>query len=201
MMADDLRRPAAVSAKGRRVQSSDDIEQLAQQAAAGDAAALDRLLRMIEPGVLRRCSRFLPYRQDAEEACQDALLQVARGIPSFGGRSKFSTWLYVIVGNCARRTYRSLRRRAGEQMTADTLEARPDPRTTSVIAGSRIDLLDALDKLEGVRPELLAPLVLRELSGLPYAEIAEHLRLPLGTVKAHIHEGRKIVKQHLMLQS
>lgn len=178
-----------------------EIEQLARRASGGDAAALDTLLRRIEPGVLRRCARFLAYQQDAEEACQDVLLQVAWGIGGSGGRSKFSTWLYVIVGNCARRTYRSLRRRALEHPTAENLEIRPDPRTTSVIAGSRFDLLDALDKLESSKPALVAPLVLREPSGLTYDEITAHLDLPLGTVKAHVHHGRKIVKEYLAVRA
>jgi len=48
---------------------NDDLETLARRAAAGDAAALDALLTMIQPQVLRRCARFLPCHQDAEEAC------------------------------------------------------------------------------------------------------------------------------------
>ena len=79
-----------------------DIEVLAGQAAAGDPKALDALLAAIRPQVLRRCARFLPNYQDAEEACQDALLQVARTIGRFEGRSLFTTWLYVVVANSAR---------------------------------------------------------------------------------------------------
>jgi RNA polymerase sigma factor (sigma-70 family) len=71
-----------------------------------DAAALDALLAEIRPPVLRRCARLLPCYQDAEEACQDALLQVALTIGRFEGRSLFSTWLYVVVANSARQTYR-----------------------------------------------------------------------------------------------
>lgn len=68
-----------------------DAETLARRAADGDRAALDELLRLIEPRVLRQVSRFLPYRQDAEEATQDVLLKVATRIGTFEGRSKFST--------------------------------------------------------------------------------------------------------------
>jgi RNA polymerase sigma-70 factor (ECF subfamily) len=53
-------------------------EELARRAAAGDTGALDELLRSIGPEVLRRCGRFLPCREDAEEAAQDVLMQVAR---------------------------------------------------------------------------------------------------------------------------
>ncbi len=144
-----------------------DVETLATHAANGDHAALDALLREIQPEVLRRCGRLLPYRQDAEEACQDALMQVARNIMGFAGRSKFSTWLYPVVSNCARQTYRVLKRRGAEQSWTVAPEI-ADARTTSVIAGSRIDLLEALDKLERINPQLVAAVVLRDLSQLTY---------------------------------
>ncbi|MEV6632170.1 RNA polymerase sigma factor [Actinoplanes sp. NPDC051470] len=175
-----------------------DQEILAQRAASGDAAALDALLAAIRPQVLRRCARFLPCFQDAEEACQDVLWQVARSIPGFQGRSRFSTWLHVVVANSARQTYRSLQRRAREQ-AHDVLPVEPsDPRTTSVIAGSRLDLLDALDRLEERRPLLVAPLVLRDVCQLDYREIAGHLDIAEGTVRSRIHQARVEVRAYLM---
>jgi len=178
----------------------DQVEELARRAAAGDTDALDALLARIAPEVLRRCARFLPCRQDAEEACQDALLQVARTITRFEGRSAFSTWLYVVVANCARQTYRSLKRRAQEQASASLPEP-PDPRTTSVIAGSRLDLLDALERLEAHRPDLVAALVLRDVGQLDYAEIADQLAVPVGTVKSRIHQARQHVRGWLVVRS
>jgi RNA polymerase sigma factor (sigma-70 family) len=178
-----------------------DLEQLAALAAGGDANALEELLRRIEPDVLRRAARFLPNRQDAEEAAQDALLQVARKIGSFEGRSKFSTWLYTVVGNSARQTYRDLKRRSGEQPLSDAEDERSDPRTTSVIAGSRVDLLEALEALERARPLLVAPLVYRDILDLEYDEIAERLDVPVGTVKSRLNEARRQVRQWLIEKS
>ncbi|MEV6923873.1 RNA polymerase sigma factor [Dactylosporangium sp. NPDC051485] len=174
-----------------------DLEELAGRAASGDANALDALLARIGPQVLRQCLRFLPCLQDAEEACQDTLLQVARNIGGFGGRSRFSTWLYTVTANCARQTYRSLRRRADERPTPVLPIDAADPRTTSVIAGSRLDLLDALEQLEAHRPELVAPLVLRDVCQLTYEEIAEHLTVPVGTLKSRIHDARRHVRASL----
>jgi RNA polymerase sigma-70 factor (ECF subfamily) len=174
------------------------LDELAGLAARGDRAALDELLRRIQPDVLRRCRRFLPHLQDAEEACQDVLLQVARSIGTFEGRSRFSTWLYVITANCARQTYRSLKRRSLELVAAEPPPDHPEPRTTSVIAGSRIDLLDAIETLERHRAELVAPLVLRDLCQLPYADVAVHLGIPLGTVKSRVHDARKHVQGTLI---
>lgn len=173
-------------------------EELARQAASGDAAALNALLTAIRPNVVRRCARFLPCWQDAEEAAQDVLLQVARNIGRFEGRSRFSTWLHVVIANCARQTYRSLKRRAAEQAHAQPPIDVADPRTTSVIAGSRLDLLDALEQMEARRPELVAPLVLRDICQLDYREIAGHLGLPEGTVKSRIHQARAQVRESLL---
>ncbi|MEJ7832901.1 MAG: RNA polymerase sigma factor [Nocardioides sp.] len=170
-----------------------DLEDLASRAARGDRDALDRLLAEIQPRVRRICGRMLLYPEDAEEAAQDALLLVATKIGSFGGRSKFTTWLHAVASNSARSTYRTLKRRAAERLTDDLLSA-PDPRTTSVIAGSRLDLLDALDVLGTDHPELVEPLVLRDMQQLEYAEIARLLDVPLGTVKSRIHSARHAVR-------
>ena len=169
------------------------LDDLAARAAAGDNQALNELLGLIEPRVMRICARMLPCKQDAEEACQDALLRVATKIDTFRGGSKFTTWLYTVAGNSARSTYRSLKRRSVEQ-TVDELPTHADPRTTSVIAGSRIDLLEALETLEASRPELVEPLVLRDIAQLDYADIARQLDQPLGTVKSRIHHARQYLR-------
>ncbi|MEV6350629.1 RNA polymerase sigma factor [Actinoplanes sp. NPDC051851] len=175
----------------------DDQEELARRAATGDRAALERLLALIRPGVLRRCSRFLPCYQDAEEACQDVLLQVARNIGTFQGRARFTTWLHVVIANSSRQTYRSLKRRAAEQAHAAPPIDVPDARTTSVIAGSRLDLLDALERLETRRADLVPPLVLRDICQLDYREIAHHLSIPETTVRARIHQARTHIRTYL----
>ncbi|MBV2357200.1 RNA polymerase sigma factor [Streptomyces sp. J2-1] len=176
------------------------VEELARQAATGDPTALDRLLAELRPEVLRRCGRFLPCREDAEEAAQDVLLQVSRHIGSFEGRSRFSTWLYTVVANCCRQKYRELKRRAAEQPVVFEPSEHVDPRTTSVIAGSRVDLLDALDRLEREHPQLVAPLVYRDICQLDYAEVAERIGVPLGTLKSRLHEARKQVRPWLRAQ-
>ncbi|WP_369220999.1 RNA polymerase sigma factor [Streptomyces sp. R39] len=172
-------------------------EDLARRAAAGDQVALNQLLSEVWPDVVRRCGRFLPCREDAEEAAQDVLLQISRKISMFEGRSRFSTWLYTVVANCARQKYRDLKRRAAEQPAAIEPAEHVDPRTTSVIAGSRIDLLEALDRLEREHPQLVAPLVYRDICQLDYAEVAERVGIPLGTLKSRLHEARKQVRPWL----
>lgn len=169
------------------------LEELARRAAAGDGPALDALLAAIRPDVLRRCARILPCSADAEDACQDALLAVARGIGGFAGRSRFTTWLYPVVANSAFATYRRLRRTALDS-GLDTAPEAADPRRVSVLAGTRLDVVEALERLRDRQPQVVEAVVLRDLMGLEYAEIAERLDVPLGTVKSRINKGRTALR-------
>lgn len=163
-------------------------EALARRAAEGDRRALDDLLSMVERDVFHRCLRILPNRLDAEEATQDALLTISRKISTFEGRSKFSTWLYRVSSNASIDTYRKLKRRAEDDNEIPEIT---DLHRTSVIAGTRIDLLDALEQVDARFAE---PVVLRDVQGLDYSEIADLLDIPVGTVKSRIHEGRKTLQ-------
>jgi RNA polymerase sigma-70 factor, ECF subfamily len=174
-----------------------DLDALAARAAAGDEPALHELLALIQPRVRRICGRMLLYPEDAEEAAQDALLLVATRISTFAGRSRFTTWLHVVASNSARSTYRSLKRRSSELPT-DELPTAADPRTTSVIAGSRLDFLEALEILSVDHPALVEPLLLRDVQELEYADIASLLEIPVGTVKSRIHSACEIVQPLLV---
>ncbi|GAA3741812.1 RNA polymerase sigma factor [Salinactinospora qingdaonensis] len=176
------------------------VEELVRRARGGDRRALELLLRRIRPEVLRRCARFLPYRQDAQEACRQALARVASGIERCADDSRFTTWLYTVVSNSARQTYRSMKQRAAvAPAEAGRAPCQRDPRTTSVIAGSRVELLDVLDQLERERPGLVAPLVLRDLCQMDYSEIAAELRVAPNTVKARVQQGRNLVRRSLAM--
>ena len=168
-----------------------DLERVARSAAAGDAQALDQLLRAIRPDVLRRCSRILPHLADAEDACQEALLAVARGIRTFSGRSRFTTWLYPVVAHAAFATYRRMRVTA---LHSNAVPEVADPRRVSVIAGTRLDLVDALERLRVDAPHVVDAVVLRDLMGVGYAEIADHVGVPMGTVKSRINHGRTALR-------
>jgi RNA polymerase sigma-70 factor (ECF subfamily) len=170
----------------------DDIDDLARRARAGDRDALESLLAAVRPRTLAICRGVLPYTPDAEDACQEALINVATKIGGWAGKGRFTTWLHVVAVNSARTTYRRMRNQA---VASDVLpREKPDPRTTSVIAGTRLDLLDALETLEREHPQYVEPLLLRDVYGLPYDEIAQQVGAPLGTVKAQIHHGRKLVR-------
>ena len=172
----------------------DDIDDLACRARDGDRDALEMLLGAVRPRVLNICRGVLPFSSDSEDACQEAMLNVATRIDTWGGRGRFTTWLHIVAVNSARTTYRRLKNLATPTDFEDGAHDRPDPRTTSVIAGTRLDLLDAMETIEVDHPQYVEPLLLRDVYGLPYDEIAELVDAPLGTVKAQIHHGRKLAR-------
>ncbi|MCW2831926.1 MAG: sigma subunit sigma24 [Aeromicrobium sp.] len=176
--------------------SVDSWDELVARARSGDPHAMDDLLSAARPLVVRRCAKFLPYRDDAEEAAQEALLSIATKLDEFTGHGSFAGWVTVIASNQALQTYRSMKRRFNDT-SADLDGDRPDPRTTSVIAGTRLDLLDALEQLGREHPAAVEAFVLRDLGALPYDEIAVLTQAPLGTVKARIHTAREFVREKL----
>ncbi|MGL5827789.1 MAG: RNA polymerase sigma factor [Nocardioides sp.] len=181
----------------------DEIDDLARRAGAGERDALEDLLAAVQPRVLTICHGVLPFSGDAEDACQDVLVTIATKVHQFTGQSRFTTWLHVVAVNTARSTYRRLKAQAtptDAAVLADSL-ARPDPRTTSVIAGTRLDLLDAVETVERTHPLLVEPLMLRDVYGLPYDEIARLLDCPVGTVKSRVHDARKMVRPLLQQES
>jgi RNA polymerase sigma factor (sigma-70 family) len=170
----------------------EEIERTGRLAAAGDRTALDRLLVGVRPLILGRCRKFLPNPLDAEEAAQDALLSIARRVETFEGRAKFTTWMYQLTTNAAIDCYRKLKRRRS------VLETPPDlasgGSSPSVIAGARIDLLEAAEQIDD---RLMEPVFMRDLCELEYADIAELLDVPVGTIKSRIHDGRAKLRHAL----
>jgi len=143
---------------------------------------------------------MLGNEQDAQDATQEALIAIVRGLPGFDGRSAFSTWAYRITTNSALDEMRRRRRRpvpwprdaggdeiyldSGGPSTTASREARVDPPDT---VGARLDVDAALQRLPG---QQRAAIVLRDLLDLDYAEIAEVLAIPIGTVRSRIARGR-----------
>lgn len=178
--------------------TADEVDELARRARDGDHAALEDLLGAVRPRALNICRGVLPHLPDAEDACQEALLSVATKIGSWSARGRFTSWLHIVALNAARNTYRRLKAQAApSDPQAYGAFERADPRTTSVIAGTRLDLLEAMETLEREHPQLVEPLLLRDVYDMAYDEIAQLLGAPLGTVKAQIHSGRKLARPML----
>jgi RNA polymerase sigma-70 factor (ECF subfamily) len=180
----------------------DEIDELATRAREGDRQALETLLGAIRPRALSVCRGVFPHLPDAEDACQDALIKISEKIASWNGTSHFTSWVHVVALNAARSAYRRMKNQASaaDPQLAGPMQ-RSDPRTTSVIAGTRLDLLEAMEKLEKSHPRLVEPLLLRDVYGMAYAEIATLMDVPLGTVKAQVHRGREFTRPLLRERS
>ena len=88
--------------------TADDVDDLARRAQDGDRDALEQLLTAVRPRCLNVCRGVLPYTPDAEDACQEALLNIANKIGSWGRQGRFTTWMHVVAMNSARTTYRRM---------------------------------------------------------------------------------------------
>ncbi len=168
-----------------------DDDELVHAARDGDRRALDQLLRRHQPMVHAVCRRMTGNDADALDATQDALLAIVRGLPRFDGRAAFSTWCYRVATNACLDELRRRRRRpvVGLPEHDGTPVDLEDPAASSSYDQllERAELDAALAQLS---PEFRAAVVLRDLCRLDYAEIAEVLEVPPGTVRSRIARGR-----------
>ncbi|MEZ5137638.1 MAG: sigma-70 family RNA polymerase sigma factor [Acidimicrobiales bacterium] len=173
-------------------------EDLVALARAGDRRATEELLRRHQPRVHAVCRRLTGNDADALDATQDALIAIVRGLPRFDGRSAFSTWCYRIATNASLDELRRRRRRPVVGLPEhDGRTIEPEDRA----AGGEIDRVSAADELDAalatLSPEFRAAVVLRDRCQLDYAEIAEVLDVPPGTVRSRIARGRAQLAEHL----
>lgn len=164
--------------------------ELVTAARGGDRAALDALLRRHHERVHRVCRRLAGNDADAADATQEALMAVVRGLPRFDGRSAFTTWLYRVSTNAA---LDELRRRSRRPVPRDPqLDTEPAdvPRRPPDIDQQVADRLAIDAALAELPPDFRVAVVLRDVAGLDYADIAQVLDLPPGTVRSRIARGR-----------
>jgi RNA polymerase sigma-70 factor, ECF subfamily len=140
------------------------------------------------------CRRITGNDADAADATQEALIAVVRGLPRFDGRSAFSTWVYRVATNACLDELRRKKRRPDPVDDDELLVsggAGGDARES--LASQAALKLDVDAALRRLPVEFRAPVVLRDLSGLDYAEISEVLDVPVGTVKSRISRGRAML--------
>jgi len=169
------------------------------RAQGGDEAALEELVRRHQGEVFRLCRRMLGSREDAMDAAQDTFVRVVRGLPRFRGEAAFRTWVYGIALNVCRNVLASAPRRAAARAVPVDGEA-GDGGAPLSLADGRADpeavaygrqLGGALEQaLAALSPEHREVLVLREVEGLEYEEMAAVLGCRLGTVKSRLARAR-----------
>jgi RNA polymerase sigma-70 factor, ECF subfamily len=128
---------------------------------------------------------------DALDAAQDALIALTRGLPRYDGRAAFSTWAYRVTTNACLDELRRRKRRpvpGGDDHEELADRGRGPAPSLDESLTDRLVIDDALQQLP---PDFRAPVVLRDVLGLDYAEIADVLDIPAGTVRSRIARGRR----------
>jgi len=169
---------------------------------AGDAGAFEALVRRHERRVFSLVFRMLGSREEAEDVAQEAFLALHRHGHRFRGEARFSTFVYRVAANAALNRRRSLgRRRAREDALSHRQDAGDDlpsaPRDPEDAASGGEIQARVQAALLGLPKDLRLAVVLYDIEGQSYGEIAEVLQIPEGTVKSRIHRARTALRDRL----
>ena len=167
-----------------------DLE-LLQMATDGDAAAFHELVDRHAASLFRLARAMTANAADAEDVMQETFLGAFQQMSSFQGRSSVRTWLVGILSRQAARSHRWRLRRPSVALEGLAEEPRTGPGETS---DARMDVGAALSRLSAEHRQVL---VLREVEGMTYAEIAQVLGVPLGTVESRLFRARQELKGQL----
>jgi RNA polymerase sigma-70 factor (ECF subfamily) len=181
---------------------ADNDQSLVQAARDGDRRALEKLLERHQGAVYRFGMKMCGETEDAKDVLQETLFAAARTLPDFRGASSVTTWLYTIARSfCLKK--RRTSKFAPERI--ESLEAQgeasaevPDARRTPEEDAARRQLAQVLDgAIRGLDPMYREVLLLRDVEGLPAAEVAEILGITVEAVKSRLHRARMAVRERV----
>ena len=175
---------------------TDELRYIAQ-AKQGNADAFAHLVTAYETSVYRLALRMCGNAHDAEEAAQEAFVSAWKGLPSFRGESKFSSWLYQLTTNaCLDLLRREKRHRAAVPLDEQAeLSSEDTPQRAAENAELRDTLQAALQELSDDHRQIF---LLRQMRQLSYDEIGALLGLEAGTVKSRLSRAKKQLRQILL---
>lgn len=150
-------------------------------AMAGDVDAFERLVRQFQPHVWRFLRHLLGDAALAEDVTQETFLRLYQRLPTFAGRSKFSTWVFRVARNAGVDALRAARRH-------DRLLAALPPPPPGPPPEARVEAMAAVASLS---PKLREALLVIEVLGLSYREAGQVLGMPVGTVKSRVFQARE----------
>jgi RNA polymerase sigma-70 factor (ECF subfamily) len=171
----------------------------------GDRAAFDQLVRKYQGKLLRVLSRMTYDQADAQDIVQETFIRAYRALPSFRREASFYTWLFRIGINSARnhRMAKMLRADVSQQLVLEPDEAPdegkavPDDHSPVALLENKQTLMALSDVLDAMPAHLSGPLLLCELEGLSYLEIAQVMKCPIGTVRSRIFRARELIAARL----
>lgn len=182
---------------GGVVPPADDLDAFLGPAQDGDRRALEELLRASYDRVHPVCRRIVGNEPEAADAAQEALISVVRNLHRFDGRSRYSTWLYRIAVNAS---IDELRRRSRRRMAlfgGEGAEREGEPVFEGAGPEDAVGMMDLEAALMELPLDYRSAVVLRDVCGLDYAEIAQVLSIPGGTVRSRIARGRSLLAGRL----
>ena len=182
----------------------DSDQQLVERVQAGDKAAFDLLVRKYQHRVLKLVGRFVSDAAEAEDVAQEAFLKAYRALASSRGDSAFYTWLYRIAINTAKNALVSNRRRPVD-FDLDLQDPEQYDRHARLKEGDTPEgvllteeIRNVVERaMEQLPEDLRTAIILRELEGLSYEEIAEAMDCPVGTVRSRIFRAREAIDRKL----
>lgn len=175
--------------------SSDDAK-LIQQTLAGDRSAFGNLVRKYQDRLFNVAFRLVGHMEDAHDVTQEAFINAFESLPRFQGDAQFFTWLYRIAVNAAISRQRKRRETVSLQQGGRPDKPLPEPFDESFDhqPGDALERRESDQRihaaLQQVAPDFRTVLVLRDLEGMKYEEIAVALDLPIGTVRSRLHRAR-----------
>jgi RNA polymerase sigma-70 factor, ECF subfamily len=183
---------------------SSDEKQLIRECLAGRTEAFGELVIRYQDRLFNALTGILGSPDDARDIAQDAFVQAFQRLKTFRGQSAFYSWLFRIALNAAASQKRKTRRKstsidaARDQAGGDPPDRHPDaaPSHALEVNERRAAVQNALARLPA---EFRIPLVLKEIDGLKYHEIASIVGCPVGTVRSRIHRARTELRQRLEL--
>jgi RNA polymerase sigma-70 factor (ECF subfamily) len=179
----------------------DDDQCLIDACCAGETDAFGVLVRRYQDRLYPTLLRLSGCAEDAHDLLQDAFLRAYQKLGSFHGESSFFTWVYRIAVNLAlsdRRRKRAFRRR--QESARDESFDPPDPSADSdpALPMERAERDQQVQRaLDGLAVDHRAVIVLKDLDGLRYEEIAALLGVPVGTVRSRLHRARSELRERL----
>jgi len=179
-------------------------QQLVQRVQKGDKSAFDLLVLKYQHRVLKLVSRFVSDATEAQDVAQEAFLKAYRALPSFRGDSAFYTWLYRIAINTAKNAVVSNRRRPVDfdLDLQDPEQYERQARLKDIETPEGVLLTEEIRKvveraMQQLPEDLRTAIVLREIEGLSYEEIAQAMDCPVGTVRSRIFRAREAIDKRL----